>query len=77
MNMSMKVCLKGKRIINYSSKTWWLTGFNPEKSVDNADDLTMTYKVRFNTRGIFGKFQDKWDSTWKFIDNQLTVTYRF
>ena len=61
MNMSMILRYKGKKIISYSKKTWWLTGFNPdEKYLDvKASDLRAEFSFKFNSNTMYRAFWNK------------------
>ena len=59
MDMSMKVKYRNATIINYRSKTWWITGFNPNpKYLDvKASDLKVSFEVSFNREDLYNSFK--------------------
>lgn len=57
MNMTMTLKYNGKTIISYSTKTWWITGFNPKYLNVSANNLTAIFTVTFNSAGMFNAFR--------------------
>jgi hypothetical protein len=47
-----------KKIVSYtpSEKQWWITGFNPYRTITDANDLTAVYTVQFNSRTMYNDF---------------------
>ncbi len=75
MNMSMTLNYKGRRIITYSQRTWWITGFNPKYLNVSASDLRATYKITFKNNEMYKKFYEANQKYWKFSGN--TALYSF
>lgn len=66
LRISMKLYYKGRMIISYIKKTWWMTGFNPQYLNVKASDLKATYMVDFQDKTyMFKDFKKKWEGTWK------------
>lgn len=76
MDMSMNLKYKGKTIIKYSKKTWWITGFNPNYSKVKASDLKVTFSTCFNNDEMFDVFRKKYYS-WKSNVKKSKVSYTF
>jgi len=77
MNMSMTLKYKGSTIISYSAKTWWITGFNPRYLNVNANSLTATFTVNFNSLGMYNAFMSQWGRKgWK-PTGGLSASYAF
>ena len=76
MSMSMKLSYKGKTIIDYSNNTWWLTGFNPKYQNVNASNLTVTFRVFFNSRAMYDAFKKSMPG-WVFYSSNLSAAYTF
>lgn len=55
-----------------SEKQWWVTGFDPYSQGYQPGDLTATFTVNFNDKGMYTDFYDKfgnqkskdYDSRW-------------
>ena len=88
MNMSMRVYLDGRNIINYSpGRVWWITGFNPRYRGVTADRIRAVYTVDFSrtqrTRGKFQAFSSRYgggryrDTRWTFNDSSHRATLNF
>ena len=78
MNMSMILRYKGKKIISYSKKTWWLTGFNPDEKYLNvkASDLRAEFSFKFNSNTMYRDFWNK-DNSKKCRRNTKTKVISF
>lgn len=78
-NMSMVLKYKGKTIISYSHKTWWITGFNPNrKYLDvKASDLSVKFTVGFVNNSLYRSFKQFWKSKWLFNDKTKSASYSF
>ena len=78
-NMSMILNYKGKRIISYSAKTWWITGFNSNREYLNvqASDLNAKFTVNFTNRYLYYSFKNTWKHKWKYNDTKYSVSYSF
>ena len=77
MKMSLTLKYKGKTIISYTSTTWWITGFNPKYINVSASQLTATYTIWFNSRGMFAAFRNTNPKGWIFNSRNLSATYTF
>ena len=57
--MKMTLKYKGKTIISYAEKTWWITGFNPDSKYFNvkASDLQVTFTVCFRNGSLYESFK--------------------
>lgn len=77
MNMSMTVKYRSSTIINYTAKTWWITGFNPNYQDVKASDLTAIFVVTFNGSSMFYAFMQSQPSGWTFNPGRLTATLIF
>ena len=78
MNMSLTLKYKGSIIISYSAKTWWITGFNPRYLNVNANKLTATFTVTFNSSGMFKAFRNSPNTRgWSFNSKNLSALYAF
>lgn len=75
MEMSMSVKYRGKEIIDFSSNTWWLTGFNPNYLDVKATDLKVAYTVKFNKRALYNAFRRDYKKSWSFNDCKRTAKY--
>ena len=73
MNMSLKLSYKGKTIINYSARHWWITGFNSKYLNKSASSLTATFVLQFNNSGMFAAFKRTWQSDvrWSFSKKDI------
>ncbi len=78
-NMSMVVKYKGSKIISYSTKTWWITAFNPNpKYFDaKATDLKVNFTVTFNNKSLYKDFKKKWWKKWNCNDKKQVASYTF
>ena len=56
LDMSMTLQYKGAKIISYSAKTWWITGFNPKYLNVNASDLKVNFTFKFNSDTMYNDF---------------------
>ncbi len=74
MNMSLILKYKGKVIISYTKKTWWLTAFNPNYINVQADQLTAIYTVYFNSFSMYNAFRC---AGWTYNRSRLSATYVF
>ena len=79
MNMSMELRYKSKRIISYSTKTWWITGFNPNPQYLNAkaSDLKASFTVKFNNIAMYNSFKSAWRRKWACSDKLKTASHTF
>lgn len=77
MNMSMELRYKSKRIISYSTKTWWITGFNPKYLNAKASDLKASFTVKFNNRKMYESFKNKFRNKWSCNNSKTTAKYTF
>jgi len=77
MSMSLTLKYKGKTIISYSSRTWWITGFNPKYLNVNQANLTATFVVTFNNLDMFNAFRYTNPRGWTFNSGNLTASYTF
>ncbi len=75
MSMSMDLYYQGDNIISYSAKTWWLTGFNPAYSNVSADDLSATYRIKFDDPWMFYAFSNEYRKTWLCDPSTRTIYY--
>ena len=78
-NMSMELKYRGKIIISYSEKTWWITGFNPNpKYLDaKASDLNVEFTVEFTKSSLYRSFKNAWRQKWSYNDSKHSVSYSF
>ena len=78
MKMSMTLKYNGKEIINYTARTWWLTGFNPKYLNKKASSLSVSFTVYFNNIGMFNAFSNSRDGkAWTFNRHNLSASYTF
>ena len=63
MKMTMVLTYNGKKIINYTETTWWLTGFNPNYTNININKLSVKFTVIFNSHQMYLAFKDKYDTS--------------
>ncbi len=56
LGVRLRLRYKGRLIISYAAKTWWLTGFNPKYLNVRADDLKATFVVTFYSYGLYNGF---------------------
>ena len=77
MDMSMVLKYKGTKIISYSAKTWWITGFNPKYLDATASNLKVNFTVKFNKRKMYETFRNKYKRKWICNDGTRTVSYTF
>ena len=79
MDMSMTLKYYGKTIISRSSKTWWITGFNPKpKYFDvTASQLQASFEVKSNTNKMYKDFKSKYYNKWSCRDYNRTAKYTF
>ena len=78
MDMTLKLKYGGKEIIDWSERTWWITGFNPKYLNKKASDLTATYTVKFNSMGMYNSFMNSNRKRgWKPTNKSLICTYSF
>ena len=71
----MDLYYQGDNIISYSAKTWWLTGFNPAYSNVSADDLSATYRIKFDDPWMFYAFSNEYRKTWLCDPSTRTIYY--
>lgn len=77
MNMSMTLKYKGRRIISYSAKTWWITGFHPKYLNVNASNLTASFTVKFNTLRMYQDFAARYKKSWSCNSRTRSSSYTF
>ena len=79
MDMSMTLKYRGTTIISYSTKTWWITGFNPNPKYLDAkeSDLKVSFTVKFNSNAMYQNFKSTWKRKWVCDDKSRTVSYTF
>jgi hypothetical protein len=79
MDMSMILKYKQKKIISYSAKTWWITGFNPDYQNVFAHDLTACFVLEFTNRGMYLALKQAVsnDTRWTFYDSRHTAVFTF
>ena len=76
VDMSMTLSYKGESIINYSTNTWWITGFNPAYQNVRAEDLVATYTITFDSSNVYNGFKAG-AKGWSYNDATLTAWYTF
>ena len=77
MAMTLKVCYKGKTIISYSKKTWWITGFNPSYMNKKVSDLKVYYTINFSNRSFYSAFKNSEPHGWAFSQSNYSASYSF
>ena len=80
MEMSMSLKYKGKEIISYKEKTWWLTGFNPKREYLDvtANQLSVKFTVKFNNKDMYYSFCDTCkNKNYTAKENTLTIEFSF
>ncbi len=75
--MSMSLKYKGKEIISYRDKTWWITGFNPKFLNVKAADLKVKYTVIFKNRDMLKAFKVTHGYKWSCNERLKTASYIF
>jgi len=58
MDMTMKLRYRGRQIIDYSARTWWITGFHSKYLCTLESDLTVSFIVTFNNWAMFKAFKE-------------------
>ena len=78
-HMSMVVKHRGSKIISYTSKTWWITGFNPNPKYFDVkeSDLKVDFSVKFTTDPLYDGFKSRWENKWKCNDKSRKASYSF
>ncbi len=76
-NMSMVLKYRGKKIISYCKKTWWITGFNPKYLDAKASDLSVKFTVAFTKDSLYRSFKSAWRKKWSCNDENRTIIYSF
>ena len=76
-DMSMVLKYKGNKIISYSQKTWWITGFNPKYLDAKASDLNVKFTVTFTKSSLYRSFKGAWRQKWSCNDKKQSVSYSF
>lgn len=61
MKMTLKLDYKGVTIINWQpqAKQWWITGFDPNYTNKNKNDLKATYTVTFTNTAMYNAFYQR------------------
>lgn len=79
MNMSLWLLYNGRLIVTYtpSQKQWWITGFNPSYQNVQASDLSVMFRLQFNSPGLYFAFLDEYNGTlgWAFVPQYLIALY--
>ena len=83
MKLSVKYGTGGLPIFGVFSykpgeKTWWITGWNPNFRVANANDLTAIISIDFSSnQDMYKAFRDTWkvDPRWSFDDKNHTAKF--
>lgn len=77
MDMTMEVRYKGKLIISYREKTWWLTGFNPKYLNVKACNLRVKFTLKFHDVALYRAFYSSKPVGWSFDTKHMIAVYSF
>lgn len=79
MDMSLYLFYKNSLIVSYSpsQKQWWITAFNPSYLNVQAGDLSVMFRLQFNSPGLYFAFLETYNgkSGWAFVPQYLIAIY--